>query len=73
MKDSFFSKKNYIGILIGIGLLIVGFYSLSRPPVDGVWTLSVAPIVLCLTYCVVFPIAIIWNKEKEKTNRETGA
>ena len=69
MENSFFSKKNYILLLIGIGMLIIGYYALSRHPVDGFWTLTFAPIILTLAYCVVFPIAIILrpgSKEKEE-------
>jgi hypothetical protein len=73
MKDRFFGKGNYIGILIGIGLLIIGFYSLSRPPVNSVWTMNVAPIILCFAYCIVFPIAIMWNSNSDKKDNKRGA
>jgi len=67
MENSFFSKNNYILILVGVGMLLVGFYALSTPPVDGFWTMNVAPIILTIAYCVVFPVAIILKpKSKEK-------
>ena len=66
MEDSFFNKKNYLGVLIGVGLLIVGYFALSRGPVNSNSSMNVAPIILFITYCVVFPVAIMMNKNGKK-------
>jgi len=68
MENNFFTKNNYILIFTGIVMLFLGFYALSRPPVNGFWTMKFAPIILTIAYCVVFPIAIILkpgSKEKD--------
>ncbi len=62
MDKQFFNKFNYILIGIGIVFLIIGYWSLSRAPVDGFLTMNFAPIVLCIAYCIIFPVAILWNK-----------
>ncbi len=66
MNNNFFTKQNYIGMLISVGLLILGYWCLAQAPVDGMLTMNVAPIILTLTYCVVIPVAILWGRGKKK-------
>lgn len=39
--------------------MIVGFYFMSRPPAEGFLSLTLAPIMQVLGYCVVIPYAIM--------------
>ena len=48
-----FSKKNYIGFALGVLTIAGGFLSLS------LGSITLAPILLVLGYCVIIPIAII--------------
>jgi hypothetical protein len=64
MQD-FFSSKNYIGLLIGAVLLVIGFYLLGIGPADNKIALNVAPFVLILAFAVVLPISILMGKDKE--------
>jgi hypothetical protein len=73
MNDKIFNKMNYYGILAGILFLVAGFYALSRPPVNGFWTLNIAPILLSIAYCVIIPLAIIWNKKSDDGEEDRGA
>lgn len=59
-----FTRQNYL--LMGAGLLaiIVGYISL------GTGSITLAPILLVLGYCVLFPLGIIWGGRKEKANEE---
>lgn len=54
-----FTRKNYIAFGVGLALLAVGYICLAQPPVDGFLSLTLAPILLVLGYCVVFPYAIM--------------
>jgi hypothetical protein len=54
-----FTRKNYIAFAAGLVILLIGFLCLKQPPVNGFLSLTVAPILLVLGYCVVFPYAII--------------
>ena len=54
-----FGKKNYILFAIGIFVIIIGYVTL------GYGSITLAPILLVLGYCVIIPIAIIINGEKE--------
>ncbi|MFQ6008970.1 MAG: DUF2723 domain-containing protein, partial [Candidatus Zixiibacteriota bacterium] len=43
---------------LGVAAIIAGFVCLRTPPVDGVWTLTIAPILLVLGYLVLVPIGL---------------
>ena len=64
MQD-FFSSKNYLGLLIGAVLLVIGFYLLGLKPADNKLALNVAPFLLILAFAVVLPISILMGKDKE--------
>ena len=53
--------------LFGIGLLviIVGYLFLRTPPAESFWSLTLAPIVLVIGYCVIVPLSIL-RKRKDK-------
>jgi hypothetical protein len=54
-----FTRKNWL--LFGVGLLVIaaGYGLLRVPPVDGFLSLTVAPILLVVGYCVLIPAAIL--------------
>jgi hypothetical protein len=56
-----FSRKNYVLFAIGIFVIIIGYVTL------GYGSITLAPILLVLGYCVIIPIAIIINGEKERS------
>ena len=58
-----FGKKNYIWFAIGILVIIIGYIFL------GSGSITLAPILLVLGYCVIIPISIIISGEKK--NKET--
>ena len=55
-----FSKKNYTLFAIGLAVIALGYITL------GYGSITLAPILLVLGYCVIIPIAIIINGGKEK-------
>jgi hypothetical protein len=61
-----FTKKNYLLFAVGLVVIIIGYIALSMG------SITLAPILLVLGYCVVIPIAIIINggRAKEKTQSE---
>ncbi len=48
-----FGKKNYIAFAIALAVIIVGYISL------GQGSITLAPILLVLGYCVLIPVALI--------------
>jgi uncharacterized membrane protein HdeD (DUF308 family) len=66
-----FTRKNWI--LFGVGLLVIaaGYILLRVPPVDGFLSLTAAPILLVVGYCVLVPAAIL-VREGENGDTDTG-
>lgn len=58
-----FSTNNYILLSLGVLLTVVGFWLLSRPPVDGFLTMTLAPLILVLNYLVILPLAILYRSQ----------
>nr|MBN2278812.1 hypothetical protein [candidate division Zixibacteria bacterium] len=54
-----FGPKNYIVFAIGILVIIVGYISLAAG------SITLAPILLVLGYCVLIPISIIISGKKK--------
>ena len=70
--QSFFGKKNYLGVGIAILLLIVGFCFLGLTPANNKVALNVAPVVLLVTYLVVLPWSLWKRTDKEARNSREG-
>jgi len=58
-----FSAINYWLFAVGLGMIIVGYMALAQPPAEGFMSLTVAPILLVLGYCVIIPTAILYKKK----------
>ena len=59
--------KNWIVIACGLALIAFGFVSLAAG------SITLAPILLVLGYCVVIPVGIILGvKRLGRTSRDTG-
>jgi len=60
------TKRNYQ--LFGLASIVVlaGYWALAQPPVDGFLTLTLAPILLVIGYCVLIPLAIIISDKSTK-------
>jgi uncharacterized membrane protein len=61
-KDSLgFTKKNYYLFALGLLIIVVGFIALRMG------SITLAPILLVLGYCVIIPLSIIvdWRKKRE--------
>ena len=58
------TTENYQLFGIGILVIILGYISLSKGPADSFWSLTLAPIILVIGYCVVIPVAILYKKKK---------
>lgn len=65
-----FTKKNYLLFFIGLVVIFIGYIALSRPPASNFWSLTVAPILLVIGYCVIIPIAIMLKGKGEGREQE---
>jgi hypothetical protein len=68
-------QKPSIHFYLGIAAIIAGFVCLRTPPVDGMLTLTIAPILLILG-CVIFVPIGLWPRLEEdqlRASRSLGA
>ena len=64
-----FTKENYILLLVGILVIIIGYILMGIGGAYDALSLVVSPIVLVIGYCVLIPYAIFYKKkEKVKTD-----
>ena len=72
-----YTRRNGVVFAAGIAVILIGYLCLSRPPVDGFLSLTLAPILLVLGYCVLIPIALLMgespSKEPSTETTENGA
>ena len=54
-----FTRKNWTWFGIGLVTIALGYVVLSIPPADGFLSLTLAPILLVVGYCVLIPTAIL--------------
>jgi H+/gluconate symporter-like permease len=70
-----FKRQNYIIFSVGIFLIILGYFALAQGPYDSFSSLSVAPVLLVIGYCIVIPFAILYRggkTESAETSTEKG-
>lgn len=70
MQNSIFSGKNFKLFGLSIALLVVGYILLGQGPVKNPLSMSVAPVILVVTYCVVIPIAILFKGKEDKNQTQ---
>jgi len=66
MERSFFSPLNIALLIVGVLVIVVGFIMLAQGPVDGVKSMTVAPLLLTFGYVVVVPAAILIDGRRPK-------
>ncbi len=59
-----FGRENYLILLAGLIVIILGYVALSEKTVEGFLPLTAAPILLVLGYCVIIPVGIMYRGKK---------
>ncbi len=54
-----FTSKNLKIFVAGLLVIGLGYVLLSIPPADGFLSLTMAPILLVLGYCVIIPMSLL--------------
>ena len=65
-----FTSDNYKLFGVGLLILLVGYITLAKSPWNSFWSLTVAPILLVIGYCVAIPVAILYRKKEKKNEKE---
>ena len=64
-----FAKENYIIFSIGILVIVLGYIFMAQGPADSFWSLTLAPILLVLSYCIIIPISILYRRKAQKEDK----
>jgi len=64
-KESLFGMRNLVLFVLGFALLLVGYICLGQGPAENPLSKTVAPILLVIAYCIIFPLAIIMGPRKK--------
>lgn len=62
----YWEKKNYYFLMLGIVVIIVGFYLMSVGAWNSFSSLVIAPILLVAGYVLIFPLSIFYRKKDKK-------
>ena len=62
----YWEKKNYQFLVLGIIVVIIGFYLLSVGTWNSFSSLVIAPILLVAGYVLIFPLSIFYRKKDKK-------
>ncbi len=57
----YWSNKNYLFLLLGFALLIIGFYVMSLGEWNSAASLVFSPIILGIAYLLIFPASIFYR------------
>ena len=71
----YWEKQNYYLLILGIAVIVIGFYFMTIGPWDSFSSLVISPLLLFIGYVIIFPLSIFLRKksEKEKTSEEKNA
>ena len=64
-----FTRKNWAIFGAGLFVIALGYVLLSIPPADGFLSLTLAPILLVLGYCVLIPAALLVRESPGEEDR----
>jgi ATP/ADP translocase len=62
----YWEKKNYYLLILGLVVVIIGFYFMGIGTWDSTTSLIVSPILLFIAYLIIFPLSIFLRKKSEK-------
>lgn len=60
-----FTAENYYFFFAGLATIIVGYICMATGPVYGFLSLTVSPIIVCIGYLVLIPLALVYRKKQE--------
>ncbi len=64
-----YSRANYMIFGVAILVVLIGYWALAQKPVDGFLTMTLAPVLLVIGYCIMIPVAILYSGKKKADNK----
>jgi ATP/ADP translocase len=70
---NYWNKQNYYLLFFGILTVLVGFILMAQEPWDSTLSLSISPIILLIAYIIIFPLAILYRRNKPSLNQNVSS
>lgn len=64
----YWQKYNYYVLYLGLGILVLGYILMGQGPWDNPVSLSIAPIILLISYLIIIPLSIFVKTPKKKNS-----
>lgn len=65
-----FTRKNWTLAAAGLAVILLGYVFLRIPPAEGFFSLTLAPVLLVVGYCVLIPMAILVRDQSASNGEE---
>ena len=62
-----FTRKNWTLAAAGLAVILLGYVFLRIPPAEGFFSLTLAPVLLVVGYCVLIPLAILLRDQSAES------
>ena len=66
----YWDKKNYMLLMLGIAVIIIGFYFMSMGSWNSFPSLFISPILLIIGYLFILPASILYMKKEQPEKKE---
>jgi hypothetical protein len=66
------SRRNGFFFALGLACIALGYLFLRLPPADGLLSLTVAPLLLVIGYCLFIPLALLVGLRGPEPSRAPG-
>ncbi|MFA6233923.1 MAG: hypothetical protein WC824_07015 [Bacteroidota bacterium] len=66
-------KTNYMILAFGIAVVFIGFLVMSAGDAVSSLSVTIAPIILFIGFCVIIPIGIIYKQPKPASTEDSAA
>ena len=66
----YWKKENYIILIIGAVMLIIGYFVMSTGPWNSTPAIVISPIILLIVYILIVPAAILFRKKVRESKTE---
>ena len=67
-RDPPFMRKNWTLAAAGLASILIGYVCLRIPPAEGFLSLTLAPVLLVIGYCILIPLAILARGQTEESD-----
>ena len=66
----YWKKENYLILIIGAVMLIIGYFVMSTGPWNSTPAIVISPIILLIVYILIVPAAILFRKKIRESKTE---